>query len=65
VRAAIEQAQPALGLHGHIHESTGSTRLGSTLVLDPGSICDQARLAGALVDLDGRRRLKRWMFTEG
>jgi hypothetical protein len=34
-------------------------------VLDPGSICDQARLAGALVDLDGRRRLKRWMFTEG
>jgi Icc-related predicted phosphoesterase len=65
VRAAIERAQPALGLHGHIHESAGSTRLGSTLVLNPGSTYDQARLAGALVDLDGGRRVKRWMFTEG
>jgi len=37
VRAAIERYQPALGLHGHIHESRGADRIGRTTILNPGS----------------------------
>jgi Icc-related predicted phosphoesterase len=30
VRAAIEKYEPALSVHGHIHESRGVTKLGRT-----------------------------------
>jgi Icc-related predicted phosphoesterase len=50
VRAAIERYQPALGLHGHIHESPRVSRLGDTTVVNPGSEYGEAILRGAVID---------------
>lgn len=65
VRAAIEDYQPALSLHGHIHEARGSTRLGTTLCINPGSSYEQGQLLGAVVELDGRKKVKRFVLTSG
>lgn len=54
VRGAIERHQPALSLHGHIHESRGSVRIGSTLCLNPGSEYGDGVLRGAIVTLGDR-----------
>lgn len=51
VRAAIEQFQPLLGLHGHIHESKGFSQVGRTLCVNPGSAYSEGILQGLLVDL--------------
>jgi Icc-related predicted phosphoesterase len=53
VREAIERHQPALSLHGHIHECRGNTRIGKTLCINPGSSYEQGELLGAVVDLEG------------
>ena len=65
VREAIENLQPALSLHGHIHEARGSTRLGRTLCINPGSSYEQGQLLGAVVDLDGKKKVKRFVLTSG
>ncbi len=49
VRDAIEQHQPALGLHGHIHESRNVDRLKRTTCINPGSEYTEGILLGALV----------------
>lgn len=54
VREFIEQHQPLLGLHGHVHESKAADYLGSTLCLNPGSEYTQGTLCGALVALGDR-----------
>lgn len=58
VRRAIEELQPLLGVHGHIHESGGEVRLGPTLCLNPGSEAAFGILRGYLVDVgpDGVER---------
>lgn len=53
VRAALEQYQPLIGLHGHIHESRGSTTFGRTIAMNCGSAYTEGALLGALVDLAG------------
>jgi Icc-related predicted phosphoesterase len=53
VRQIIEEVQPAVALHGHIHESRGETRLGRTLCLNPGSEYNTGRIHGVLVTLNG------------
>jgi len=65
VREAIEALQPALSLHGHIHEARGSARLGRTLCINPGSSYEQGQLLGAVVDLDGKKKVKRFVLTSG
>jgi uncharacterized protein len=65
VRAAIEEHQPCLGLHGHIHEARGTTRIGRTLCINPGSSYEQGQLLGAVVDLDGKKKVKRFILTSG
>ncbi len=55
VREAIERYQPLATLHGHIHESAGSTRIGRTLCINPGSDYHTGRIAGCLVNLRGDR----------
>ena len=57
VRQVIEEFQPALALHGHIHESRGWVRLGRTLALNPGSEYNSGRIHGVLVKLDEREVL--------
>lgn len=49
VRQLIERYQPILGLHGHIHESRASTRIGKSVSLNPGSEYGEGILHGAVV----------------
>jgi Icc-related predicted phosphoesterase len=63
-RAAIEEHQPLLGLHGHLHESRGTFELGRTLCINPGSEYTEGILRGALIELDGGK-LKSHQFTAG
>lgn len=65
VREAIEKGQPALALHGHIHEARGNTRIGNTLCINPGSSYEQGQLLGAVVNLDGKNKVKRFVLTSG
>jgi len=53
VRQAIEEYQPLVSLHGHIHESSGIRRLGKRrgVILNPGSDYSTGALNGALVSL--------------
>jgi Icc-related predicted phosphoesterase len=53
VRELIERYQPALSLHGHVHESAGAKRLGKTLCINPGSDYHTGRIAGCLIALRG------------
>jgi Icc-related predicted phosphoesterase len=65
VREAIERYQPVLSLHGHIHEARGNARVGKTLCINPGSSYEQGELLGALVDLDGGKKVKNFVLTSG
>jgi Icc-related predicted phosphoesterase len=49
VREFIEETQPLLGLHGHVHEGKGTVVIGQTLCLNPGSEYSDGVLSGALV----------------
>jgi len=64
VRNAIDKYQPLLGLHGHIHESKASERLGRTLILNPGSEYGEGVLRGALIDLD-KKGIQSHLFVQG
>lgn len=55
VRAALEEHQPLLSLHGHIHESRGVVRVGRTLAINPGSDYGDSVLRGCIVLLSGGR----------
>jgi uncharacterized protein len=64
VRELIEAYQPVLGLHGHIHEGRGTTKIGRTVCVNPGSVYSEGVLNGSLVRLsDGR--LKDVQLTQG
>jgi Icc-related predicted phosphoesterase len=64
VRGAIDDHQPMLSLHGHIHESRGVVRLGRTLAINPGSDYGDSVLRGCLVLLD-RGRVAGHQLTSG
>jgi Icc-related predicted phosphoesterase len=64
LRAAIQKYQPLLGLHGHIHEGRGSTRIGKTLCINPGSMYEQGTLLGTLVKL-GKNKIESYVLTTG
>lgn len=64
LRQAIEKHQPLLGLHGHIHEGRGHSRIGKTLCLNPGSMYEQGVLQGALVKL-GKNKIESYILTQG
>jgi uncharacterized protein len=49
VREAIERYQPVLGLHGHIHEGRGVTKIGRTVCVNPGSVYSEGMLNGSLI----------------
>jgi uncharacterized protein len=64
VRTAIEEVQPLLSLHGHVHESRAVAKLGKTTVLNPGSEYSQGVLRAAIVDVD-ERKVRRHQFITG
>jgi hypothetical protein len=65
VRDAIESFQPALSLHGHIHEARGTKRLGRTLCVNPGSSYEQGQLLGAVIDVEDGKQVKKFVLTSG
>lgn len=64
LREVIEEYRPLLGLHGHIHEGRGSTRIGKTLCINPGSMYEQGTLLGAVVKL-GKDKIENYVLTTG
>jgi uncharacterized protein len=64
VRAAIEQVQPVLSLHGHIHESRGAAKLGHSLTINPGSTYGEGNLQGVVVTLE-RGKVLSHQFVSG
>lgn len=55
VRRIIEEYQPLVSLHGHIHESPGWTKIGRTRCLNPGSEYAEGIFKGFLVEIDGTK----------
>jgi Icc-related predicted phosphoesterase len=53
VRQILEEVQPVVSVHGHIHESKGEARIGKTLAVNPGSEYVSGRIHGSLVKLAG------------
>jgi Icc-related predicted phosphoesterase len=65
VREAIDRVQPALSVHGHIHEARAAERLGRTLSVNPGSSYELGSLQGVLVELNGKRKVSAYRLTTG
>jgi uncharacterized protein len=65
VREVIDEVQPLLSLHGHIHECRAAIRMGRTLAVNPGSMYVEGTLSGCLIELDGKSKVKRYRLTSG
>ena len=64
VRRIIEEFQPLVGLHGHIHESKGFDKIGRTMVFNPGSEYSEGILHSLYLVLEGDK-IKTYMFRQG
>lgn len=64
VKSWIENIQPMLSLHGHIHESPGHVRIGRTLAINAGSEYAEAILKAAIVNLENGK-IKGHMLISG
>lgn len=58
VRKMIEKYQPFLGLHGHIHESSGSMKIGKTYCVNPGSEYAEGILRAFLIEFKGKEIIR-------
>jgi Icc-related predicted phosphoesterase len=66
VREAIVEHQPLLSLHGHIHESKGTVRLGKTLAVNPGSTYEDGVLQGAILEVDPKKlKIVNYLLVNG
>lgn len=63
VRQIIEEAQPLLSLHGHIHESKGVTKIGRTVAINPGSDYGSGHLDGCLVHIARERVINQYLVS--
>ena len=63
VRKVIDETQPLVSLHGHIHESRNVVKLGRTLAINPGSEYGEGVLMGSIVTVNGDRATQ--SFTAG
>jgi Icc-related predicted phosphoesterase len=64
-RAFIEEHQPMLSVHGHIHESRGVVRLGRTVAVNPGSDYGDGILRGVLLRLSDEGKVLSHQLTSG
>jgi len=64
VRKVIEKLQPLAGLHGHIHESRGVSKIGKTQCFNPGSEYVSGVLRGLVINLS-EKKIDNYVFTEG
>jgi len=60
LRKVIEKYQPLIGLHGHIHESSGADKIGRTVVLNPGSEYSEGVLRGFIIEVDRSGMVNYW-----
>jgi uncharacterized protein len=51
VREILDEYQPLLALHGHIHEARGEAQIGRTLAINSGSEYNSGRIHGVVVKL--------------
>lgn len=65
VRGLILDRQPALALHGHIHEGRGRYRLGRTTGFNPGSRYEDGVLMGVLLRVSAAKGVRDYAFTAG
>ena len=64
VRSVIEQVQPLVGLHGHVHDSRGACKLGRTLCINPGSDYPHGILRGVILSIKNGK-VKGWTMSNG
>jgi Icc-related predicted phosphoesterase len=64
VRRLIERYQPAVTLHGHIHEARGAVKLGRSVCINPGSVYSEGALHGVLIEL-ARGKSPKYQLTSG
>jgi len=64
IRKEIEKHQPLVQLCGHVHESRGTTRIGKTLIVNPGSDYPDGMLRGAIVNI-GDKKILSFQLTLG
>jgi len=60
----INQYQPLLGLHGHIHESKGARKVGRTLCVNPGSEYADGTLQGYVIQVN-KDKIQSYFPTSG
>jgi len=66
VRASILKYEPALSVHGHIHESRGVAKLGRTLAMNPGSSYTDGVLQGAVLELNEKKgKVAKYILVNG
>lgn len=65
VKDTILEYEPLLALHGHVHESPGAQKIGSTLSINPGSDYGDGILRGAIVDIDRIKGVRNWQIVQG
>jgi len=58
VRKMIEKYQPFLGLHGHIHEASGSMKIGRTHCVNPGSEYAEGIIRAFLIEFKGDKLIR-------
>ncbi|MFQ6073786.1 MAG: phosphoesterase [Candidatus Bathyarchaeia archaeon] len=58
VKKMIEKYQPFLGLHGHIHEASGSIKIGRTHCVNPGSEYAEGILRAFLIEFKGNKIIR-------
>lgn len=58
VRKMIEKHQPFLGLHGHIHEASGSMKIGTTHCVNPGSEYAEGIVRAFLIEFKGDKLIR-------
>jgi len=64
VRRAIQELQPLVSVHGHVHESGGQSKIGRTTCFNAGSEANQGILRGFVFDL-GKDKLERAFRVQG
>jgi len=58
VKKMIEKYQPFLGLHGHIHEASGSIKIARTYCVNPGSEYAEGILRAFLIEFKGNKIIR-------
>lgn len=64
VRRALQELQPVVSIHGHVHEAPGQSKIGRTACFNAGSEANQGILRGFVLDL-GKDKLDRAFRVQG